>query len=79
MFAPFFAAIGTITQLDRNGRDLVIALLSKELFRTEPSKFANDRDLLALVKFFERFGCYLEGSIFQSITDNPDLKHNSPN
>lgn len=66
---------GTLTQLDKNGKDRVIAFFSKKLSPAEVNYTANDRELLALIRFLERFRCYLEGSSFEIITDNQILKH----
>ena len=66
---------GTLTQLDENGRDRVISFYSKKLSSAEANYTANDRELLALVRFLDRFRCYLEGSDFEIITDNQVLKH----
>lgn len=66
---------GTLTQQDENGMDRVISFYSKKLSPAEMNYTANDRELLALVRFLERFRCYLEGSEFEMITDNQVLKH----
>ena len=66
---------GTLTQLDENGRDRVIAFYSKKLSEAEANYTTNDRELLALVRFLERFRCYLEGSTFEIFTDNQVLKY----
>lgn len=66
---------GTLTQLDENGRERVIAYFSKRLSKAEEGYTANDRELLGLVYFLKRFRCYLEGSDFEIITDNQVLKH----
>ena len=66
---------GTLTQLDDHGRDRVIAFFSKKLCDAERNYTANDRELLGLVRFLERFRCYLEGSSFEIFTDNQVLKH----
>jgi len=66
---------GTLTQLDESGRDRVIAFFSKKLCDAEKNYTANDRELLGLVKFLERFRCYLEGSTFEIFTDNQVLKY----
>ena len=66
---------GTLTQLDENGRYRVIAFYSKKLSDAEANYTANDRELLALVRFLERFRCYLEGSTFEIFTDNQVLKY----
>lgn len=66
---------GTLTQLDENGRDRVIAFFSKKFSDAEANYTANDRELLGLVRFLERFRCYLEGSTFEIFTDNQVLKH----
>jgi len=66
---------GTLTQQDENGMDRVISFYSKKLSPAETNYTTNDRELLALVRFLERFRCYLEGSDFEIITDNQVLKH----
>ena len=64
---------GTLTQLDDDGRDRVIAFYSKKLSPTEADYTANDRKLLGLICFLERFRCYLEGASFEIFTDNQVL------
>ena len=66
---------GTLTQLDEHGRDRVISFFSKKLSDAEMNYTANDRELLGLVRFLERFRCYLEGTEFEIFTDNQVLKH----
>ena len=66
---------GTLTQLDADGRDRVIAFFSKKLSLAEQNYTANDRELLGLVYFLQRFRCYLEGTSFEIFTDNQVLKH----
>ena len=66
---------GTLTQLDNEGMDRVIAFFSRKLSPAEENYSANDRELLGLVYFLERFRCYLEGSSFEIFTDNQVLKH----
>jgi len=73
--ASNMAVGGTLTQLDGNGRDRVIAFFSKKLAPAEQNYTANDRELLGLIRFLERFRCYLEGSEFEIITDNQVLKY----
>ena len=68
------AAGGTLTQLDEYGRDRVIAFYSKLLSRTESVYTANDREILRLVSFLNRFRCYLEGTEFEVFTDNQFIK-----
>lgn len=53
----------------------MIAFFSKKLSSTNLNYTANDREVLAIVKFLERFICYLEGSTFKIITDNQVLEH----
>ena len=60
---------GTLTQLDENGRDRDIALYSRMLSPTEFVYTANDRALLGLISFLNRFRCYLEGTESQVFTD----------
>ena len=64
-----------MTQLDDDGRDRVIAFFSKKLSLAEQNYTANDRELLGLVYFLQRFRCYLEGTSFEIFTDNQVLKH----
>lgn len=66
---------GTLTQLDDNGGERVVAFFSKKLSDTEQCYTANERELLALVYFLKRFRCYLEGMTFEVFTDNQVLKH----
>ena len=66
---------GTLTQLDDNGKDLVIAFYSKKLSSTEADYTTNDRELLGLILFLQRSICYLEGSSFEIFTDNQVLKY----
>ena len=65
---------GTLTQIDENGRDRVIAFYSKILSPTESVYTANDRELLGLISFLNRLRCYLEGTEFEVFTDNQVLK-----
>ena len=46
---------GTLTQLDNDGKDRVIAFFSKKLSPAEQNYSANDRELLGLIYFLERF------------------------
>lgn len=73
--ASEFGVGGTLTQLDDAGRERAIAFFSKKLSPAERNYTANDRELLGLVYFLERFRCYLEGSNFEIFTDNQVLKH----
>lgn len=66
---------GTLTQQDEQGMDRVIAFFSRKLTPAEENYSANDRELLGLVYFLERFRCYLEGTSFEILTDNQVLKH----
>ena len=65
---------GTLTQLEENGRDRVIAFYSKKLSPTESMYAANDRELFGLISFLNRFRCYLEGTEFEVFTDKQVLK-----
>ena len=73
--ASEFAVGGTLTQLDEVGNDRAIAFFSRKLSQAEQNYTANDRELLGLVYFLQRFRCYLEGSSFEIFTDNQVLKH----
>ena len=73
--ASEFAVGGTLTQLDDSGNDRVIAFFSKKLSPAEQNYTANDRELLGLVYFLQRFRCYLEGASFEILTDNQILKY----
>ena len=66
---------GTLTQLDENGRDRVISFFSKKLAPEEVNYTSNDRELLGLIRFLQRFRCYLEGWEFEIFTDNQVLKN----
>ena len=72
--ASNMAVGGTLTQLDEEGKDRVIAFFSKKLSPAEQNYTTNDRELLGLVYFLMRFRCYLEGSSFEIFTDNQVLK-----
>ncbi len=61
---------GTSTHLDDGGRDRVISFFSKKFCPAEQNYTTNDRKLLELIFFLQRFRCYLE--IF---TDNQVLKN----
>ena len=61
---------GTLTQLDDNGNERVVAFFSKRLSEAEERYTANERELLGLVYFLKRFRCYLEGTSFEVFTDN---------
>ena len=73
--ASQLAVGGTLTKLDDDGRDRVIAFYSKKLSLTEADYTANDRELLGLISFLERFRCDLEGASFEIFTDNQVLKY----
>ena len=66
---------GTLTQLDDDGNERAIAFFSKKLSQAEQNYTANDRELLGLIYFLQRFRCYLEGSEFEIFTDNQVLRH----
>lgn len=66
---------GTLTQLNGNRADHVVAYFSKKLSETEQNYTASERELLGLVYFLKRFRCYLEGSTFDVFTDNQVLKN----
>ena len=72
--ASQIAVGGTLTQLDDNGKERVIAFFSKKLSPTESGYTANDRELLGLISFLKMFRCYLEGVEFEVFTDNQVLK-----
>ncbi len=65
---------GMLTQLDEEGKDRAIAFFSKKLSPAEQNYSTNDRELLGLVYFLQRFRCYLEGSESKILTDNQVLK-----
>lgn len=66
---------GTLTQLGSDGLEHVISYFSKILFPTEENYSANDRELLGIVYFLQRFSCYLEGRKLEVFTDNQVLKY----
>lgn len=73
--ASQLAVGGILTQIDDSGDEYVISYFSKRLTPAEENYSANDRELLGLVKFLQRFRCYLEGSEFEVLTDNQVLRY----
>ena len=70
------AAVGiTLTQLDDSGKDRVIAFFSKKLSSEEQNYTTNDRELLGLIHFLQRFRCYLEGWSSEIFADNEVLRN----
>lgn len=59
----------------------MVFYFSKGLSAAEESYSANDRELLGLIYFLQRFRCYIEGSEFEIFTDNQVLRYffNKPN
>ena len=68
---------GTLTQLNDNGQDTVIAYHSKKLSESEKIYTASDSEVLSLILFLQSFRCYLEGSEFEISTHNQVLKTRS--
>lgn len=66
---------GTLTQLDDEGVDRVVAYYSRKLPSAEQDYTASERELLGLVYFLKRFRCYFEGASIDVFTDNQVLKH----
>ena len=66
---------GSLTQLDQNSNDRVIAYYSKKLSTAEEDYTADERELLALVYFLKKFRCYREDSSFEVFMDNQVLLH----
>lgn len=66
---------GTLTQLDQNGAERVVAYVSKKLRLAEETHTENNRELLALVYVLRRLRGYIEGSEFDVIPDKQALKH----
>ena len=64
---------GTLTQLDDEKGERVIAYYSRKLSDEEVKCTANERELLGLVYCLKRFRCYLEGASFEVFTDNQIL------
>lgn len=73
--ASQLAVGGTLTQMDEDDLEHPVAFHSKKLSPAEANYSANDRELLALISFLQRFRCYLEGTEFEILTDNQVLKH----
>lgn len=73
--ASQLAVGGTLAQIGANGDEYVISYFSKRLSAAEENYSANDRELLALVYFLQRFRCYVEGCAFEVLTDNQVLKY----
>jgi hypothetical protein len=76
--ASQLAVGGTLTQKDERGFDHPIAFYSKKLSPAEANYSTNDRELLGLISFLQRFRGYLEESEFEVFTDNQVLKHLFP-
>jgi RNase H-like domain found in reverse transcriptase len=66
---------GTLTQVGDDGLKHPVEFYSKKLSPAEANYSANDRELLALISFLQRFRCYLEGAGFEIFTDTEVLKH----
>lgn len=66
---------GTLTQIDADGKGYAMAYFSKRLNASEENYSGNDRELLGLVYFLQRFRCYLKGSSFDVLMDNQVLKY----
>lgn len=66
---------GTLTQISDDGNEHAVSFFSKRLSPAEENYSANDRELLGLVYFLQRFRCYLEGAEFEVLTDNQVLKY----
>lgn len=64
---------GTLTQLDTEGGERVIAYYSRKLSHAEEKCTTNEKELLGLVYCLKRFRCYLEGTTFEIFTDNQIL------
>lgn len=60
----------TLTQLHENGNGQVIAYFFKRLSPVEANYTKNNYKLLGSVYFLKRFGCYLENSEFEVVSDN---------
>jgi hypothetical protein len=73
--ASQLAVGGTLTQIDDDELEHPVAFYSKKLLPAEANYSANDRELLALLSFLQRFRCYLEGTEFEIFTDNQVLNH----
>ena len=63
--ASSLAVGGILTLLDDSGMDRVIAFFSKKLSPAEQNYTTNDRELVRLIYFLQRFRCYLERSILR--------------
>lgn len=63
---------GTLTQVSETGEHAIYFL--KRLSPAEENYSANDRELLGLIYFLQRFRCFLEGSSFDVLTDNQVLR-----
>lgn len=64
-----------MTQIGPDGNEHLISYFSKRLSQAEENYSGNDRKLLALVYFLQRFHCYVEGCEFEVLTDNQVLKY----
>eukprot|EP00171_Calliarthron_tuberculosum_P021638 IDg21638t1 len=72
--ASQYAIGGTLTQVI-DGTEHVISYFSRKFNDAQMNYTANDRELLGLIGFLSHFRCYLEGSEFETFTDNQVLKY----
>lgn len=70
-----FADGGSLTQYDGAGNERVVSYFLKRRSPAEENYSANDRELLGLVYILKRFRCYVEGSLFEVLTDSQVLKN----
>ena len=66
---------GTLTQFGDDDMEHPVVYYSKKLSPAEMNYSANDRELLGLISFLQRFRCYLEGQTFEIFADNQVLKY----
>lgn len=64
-----------MTQLNEHGHDRVIVFFANKLSSAEREYTENDREVLPLILFLERYRGCLEGSKSGILTDNQVLKH----
>lgn len=74
-YATQLAVGGTLTQLRKNGEENVISYFSKRFSPAEEIYSRNEREMLGLVYFFQRFRYYLEGSTFEILSDIQIPRH----
>lgn len=65
---------GALTRKGKEGEQYTISHFSERLSLVEESYFANERELLGMIYFLQRFRCYIEGSELEILTNSQVLR-----